>query len=279
METIIVDGQKLAEKIEGQVKQAVGNLSRPPSLHTIIVGDDPSSQTYVAKKEAACQRCGIGFQKHQLPSTAAEAEITALIQQLNRQSEVGGILVQLPLPSSLDKNRILSAIDPGKDPDCLTPTNLGRLVTGDYLVAPATAAAVMEILQEYKVEIKGKDAVVIGRSQIVGLPIFLMLQQAGATVTLCHSQTLDLARATKTADILISGVGERSLIKPGMVKAGAVVIDCGFSREGKKVYGDVDPQVAEKASLFTPVPGGVGPVTVACLLQNLVALSRGRVTP
>lgn len=279
MTAVKVDGQKLAEKIEAQVKQAVEKLSQPPSLRAIIVGEDPASQTYVAKKEAACQRCGIGFQKHQLPATAAEAEITALIQQLNRQSEVGGILVQLPLPNGLDKDRILSAIDPAKDPDCLTPTNLGRLITGDCLVAPATAAAVMEILHEYKIDPSGKKAVIIGRSQIVGLPIFLMLQQAGATVTLCHSQTPNLASDTLTADILISGVGERSLVKPEMVKEGAVVIDCGFSREGKKVSGDVDPQVATKTSLFTPVPGGVGPVTVACLLQSLVALSRCRVTP
>ncbi|MDP2874101.1 MAG: bifunctional 5,10-methylenetetrahydrofolate dehydrogenase/5,10-methenyltetrahydrofolate cyclohydrolase [bacterium] len=273
MKTTIVDGKQLAEKIEEQVKEAVSQLPQPPALHVILVGDDPASQTYVAKKEVACQRCGIEFQKHQPPVTASEEEIISLIAQLNHDSKVTGILVQLPLPKNLDKNKILTAIDPAKDPDCLTPTNLGRLVTGDYLVAPATAAAVMEILQEHKVEVKGKHATVVGRSQIVGLPIFLMLQKIGATVTLCHSQTPNLTSDTLTSDILISGVGERSLIKPGMVQEGAVVIDCGFSREDKKIYGDVDPQVAAKASLFTPVPGGVGPLTVTCLLQNLLVLA------
>jgi len=272
MKTQIVEGQRLAEKIEQLVATKLRGKKPQPSLHVVLAGTDLPSQIYIQKKEEACRRVGLSFQLHYLGEQASEAEVVALVKQLNQDSQVTSILLQLPLPPKMAKEEILEALDPEKDVDCLTPTNWGRFLTGHPRVIPATAGAVEEILRFYQVEVAGKKAVVVGRSQIVGLPVFISLQQMGATVTLCHSQTCDLGKETQLADILVTGVGERGLIKPGMIKEGAAVIDCGFSRQGKQVFGDVDPQVAVKAGLWTPVPGGVGPVTVACLLQNLLKL-------
>ncbi len=270
-----LDGKKLAEKIENLVKKEARNLSPLPNLHVILAGNNLPSQIYVKKKEEACRRLGFGFYLHYLPTESTERQLLDLINQLNEDQTATGVLVQLPLPINWSKEEAFNSLNPAKDVDCLTPTNLGRFMIGQPLVTPATARAVEEILRGNGVETTGKNAVVVGRSQVVGLPVSILLQQMDTTVTICHSRTERLVEYTSKADIIVTGVGEKYLIKPEMVREEVVIIDCGFSRDGGKVFGDVDPRVAEKASLFTPVPGGVGPITVACLMQNLLTLAKG----
>ncbi|MEB3274805.1 MAG: bifunctional methylenetetrahydrofolate dehydrogenase/methenyltetrahydrofolate cyclohydrolase FolD [Prochlorothrix sp.] len=264
--------QSLADRVQAQQVQA----GRAPGLAVIMVGDNPASAVYVRNKEKACEKVGItSFGKH-LPANATEADVAALIDSLNQDDRVDGILVQLPLPEHLDAVALLHRIDPAKDADGLHPLNLGKLVRGELGLRSCTPAGVMELLQAYNLDCMGKKAVVVGRSILVGKPLALMLLEKNATVTIAHSHTRDLAAVTREADILVAAVGIPGLIRPEMVKPGAIVVDVGINRVERPdgsygLAGDVDfGAVAPVASWITPVPGGVGPMTVAMLLQNTV---------
>jgi methylenetetrahydrofolate dehydrogenase (NADP+) / methenyltetrahydrofolate cyclohydrolase len=281
----ILDGKSLAQKIQQQLQQQIQTLQpqikRPPGLAVLMVGDNPASAAYVNNKEKACAKVGItSFGKH-FPISTTQAELEAVILELNRDDRVDGILVQLPLPEHLDAIALLHKIDPTKDADGLHPVNLGKLVRSETGLRSCTPAGVMRLLQEYNLSVAGKHAVVVGRSILVGKPISLMLLEENATVTIAHSRTPDLPNITRTADILIAAVGKPNLITAEMVKADAIVIDVGINRitdrEGKsRLVGDVDfDSVATVAGYLTPVPGGIGPMTVAMLLENTV-LSYGR---
>ncbi len=276
----LLDGKALAQKMQAQLAEQVQALQvqrgRPPGLAVLMVGDNPASATYVRNKERACASVGIAsFGKH-FPADTPQAELEAVIQSLNQDDRVDGILVQLPLPDHLNAVTLLNQILPEKDADGLHPTNLGRLVRGEPGLRSCTPAGVMRLLQEYEIDPKGKQAVVIGRSILVGKPQALLLLEANATVTIAHSKTPDLGEIARTADILIVAVGRPLLITAGQVKPGAVVVDVGMNRilddTGKeRLVGDVDfKSVQSVASFLTPVPGGVGPMTVTMLLQNTV---------
>ncbi len=276
----LLDGKALAQKMQAQLAEQVQALQvqrgRPPGLAVLMVGDNPASATYVRNKERACASVGIAsFGKH-FPADTPQAELEAVIQSLNQDDRVDGILVQLPLPDHLNAVTLLNQILPEKDADGLHPTNLGRLVRGEPGLRSCTPAGVMRLLQEYEIDPKGKQAVVIGRSILVGKPQALLLLEANATVTIAHSKTPDLDAIARTADILIVAVGRPLLITAGHVKPGAVVVDVGMNRilddTGKeRLVGDVDfKSVQSVASFLTPVPGGVGPMTVTMLLQNTV---------
>ncbi|TAD77918.1 MAG: bifunctional methylenetetrahydrofolate dehydrogenase/methenyltetrahydrofolate cyclohydrolase FolD [Oscillatoriales cyanobacterium] len=282
----LIDGKALAEKIQDQLKadiaQLRGDRGRAPGLAVLMVGDNPASAAYVRNKERACERVGIAsFGKH-LPATASQAELTAIIHQLNDDPNVDGILVQLPLPDGLDGNALLLEIAPDKDADGLHPANLGRLVRGEPCLRSCTPAGVMEMLRDAGVDPAGKKAVVVGRSILVGKPIALMLLEANATVTIAHSRTPDLAAVCREADILIAAVGRPLMLGPDHIKPGATVIDVGINRitdeTGKgKLVGDVDfDRVLDVAGAISPVPGGVGPMTVTMLLANTVESYRRR---
>ncbi len=276
----LLDGKTLAEKIQIQLTAQVQALQaknqRPPGLAVLMVGDNPASAAYVRNKERACARVGIAsFGKH-FPAETTQAELAAVIDALNQDDRVDGILVQLPLPDHLDSVALLNQIHPDKDADGLHPTNLGRLVRSESGLRSCTPAGVMRLLEEYDINPSGKHAVVIGRSILVGKPMALLLLEANATVTIAHSKTPDLSAIARTADILIAAVGRPFLITAAMVKPGAVVVDVGMNRitdaDGKsRLVGDVDfDSVQSVASFLTPVPGGVGPMTVTMLLQNTV---------
>lgn len=275
----ILDGKALAQKIQIQLKERIQALEpkigRPPGLAVIMVGDNPASAVYVRNKERACEKVGIAsFSRHFTTQTSYE-ELKQVIEALNQDSRVDGILVQLPLPDHLDAVTLLHTIHPDKDADGLHPTNLGRLVRTEAGLRSCTPAGVMRLLQEYKIELSGKHAVVVGRSILVGKPLALMLLEENATVTIAHSRTQDLGSITRQADILVAAVGRPNLIAADMVKPGAVVIDVGINRVEKdgeaRLVGDVDFRaVAEVAKYITPVPGGIGPMTVAMLLSNTV---------
>jgi methylenetetrahydrofolate dehydrogenase (NADP+) / methenyltetrahydrofolate cyclohydrolase len=276
----LIDGKAVSQRIQAelhhQVERLAAQKNRPPGLAVLMVGDNPASAAYVRNKEKACAAVGIAsFGKH-FPASATQTELEQAIQALNQDDRVDGILVQLPLPEHLDSVALLNQIHPDKDADGLHPINLGRLVRGEPGLRSCTPAGVMRLLQAYQIEPKGKHAVVIGRSILVGKPQALMLLEADATVTIAHSKTPDLATITRTADILIPAIGRPNLITAEMVKPGAVVIDVGINRvvdaDGKsKLVGDVDfEQVQAIAEFLTPVPGGVGPMTVAMLLWNTV---------
>jgi methylenetetrahydrofolate dehydrogenase (NADP+)/methenyltetrahydrofolate cyclohydrolase len=282
----ILNGTKLASKIILRLKKKVAKMKRKPVLAMILVGDDPASSIYVRRKGVFCARAGIGSKTIKLPKKTSEKKLLRIIGKLNRNKNITAIMVQLPLPKHIDKNKIIEAIDPQKDADCLHPLNFGRFVQNGEaysIVAPATPLGIIKLLEEYKIKIEGKNAVVVGRSNIVGKPIAQFLLNRNATVTICHHHTQNLARFTREADILVVAVGKKNLIKANMVKRGAIVIDVGVNRvgsplfageAGKKIFGDVDfPNVSKKASHITPVPGGVGPVTIAMLLWNTVRLS------
>ena len=285
----VIDGKALAETIQNQLKADIAQLQadrgRAPGLAVLMVGDNPASAAYVRNKERACERLGIvSFGQH-LPATASQAELTAIIHQLNADPNVDGILVQLPLPDGLDGNALLLEIDPDKDADGLHPANLGRLVRGEPCLRSCTPAGVMEMLRAAGVDPAGKKAVVVGRSILVGKPIALMLLEANATVTIAHSRTPDLAAVCREADILVAAVGRPLMLGPDHIKPGATVIDVGINRvtdeAGKsKLVGDVDfDRVLELAGAITPVPGGVGPMTVAMLLANTFESYRRRTAP
>lgn len=276
----ILDGKALAEKIQQELKAKIVTLQpkigRPPGLAVLMVGDNPASAVYVRNKERSCEKVGIAsFGKH-FPATVTETELAEVIYQLNEDEQVDGILIQLPLPPQFDAVALLHKIAPHKDADGLHPVNLGHLVRSEQGLRSCTPAGVMALLDEYNIPLAGKNAVVVGRSILVGKPLALMLLERNATVTIAHSRTKDLAQVTREADILIGAVGQPELIKADMVKPGAVVIDVGINRldlaDGKaKLVGDVDfAQVAQVAQAITPVPGGIGPMTVAMLLQNTV---------
>ena len=276
----LMDGKALAQKIQTQLQQRIQTLQpqigRPPGLAVLMVGDHPASAAYVRNKERDCAKVGIAsFGKH-FPANTSQSELEQAIQTLNQDERVDGILVQLPLPDSLDAVTLLHQIDPDKDADGLHPANLGRLVRGETGLRSCTPAGVMRLLQEYQIPIKGKQAVVLGRSILVGKPQALMLLEADATVTIAHSRSQNLSAITQSADILIAAVGRPGIITAEMVKPGAVVVDVGINQvtesDGKsRLVGDVDFQsVQDVAAFLTPVPGGIGPMTRAMLLQNTV---------
>lgn len=271
-----IDGKALAAKVKRQAAAEAAELRRKPGLAVVLVGDDPASRVYVAGKERDCAECGIESFGHRLPAETSQEELLDLIRQLNGDSRVDGILVQLPLPGHLSEETVINAIAPDKDVDCFHPFNVGRMVTGDPVFLPCTPAGVMEMLDEYDIPIRGRRCVVLGRSNIVGKPMAALLTQRDGTVTICHSRTEDMARYTREADILVSAVGRTGLVTADMVKEGAVVIDVAMNRdENGKLCGDVDfPQVEPRASYITPVPGGVGPMTRAMLMRNILTAAR-----
>ena len=272
-----IDGKALAEKVKEGVRVSAQQLARRPGLAVILVGNDPASKIYVASKRRDCEECGFYSEEYTLPETVPQEELLELIETLNVREDIDGILVQLPLPRQLDEQVVIQAIDPDKDVDGFHPVNTGNLLIGRPGFLPCTPAGVMEMIDEYQIDPAGKQAVVVGRSNIVGKPMALLLLRRNATVTICHSQTKNLKEICLGADILVSAVGREKLITGDMVKEGAVVIDVAMNRnEQGKLCGDVDFEAAgQKASYLTPVPGGVGPMTRAMLMQNtLLAAQR-----
>ena len=277
MTAVRIDGKALAEKVRAQVSQDVRAYGGSVCLATILVGDDPASHVYVGSKHKASHEAGIESRDHRFPADTSESEILDLIAELNAEDGVDGILVQLPRPEHMDEPKVLRAVDPEKDVDGFHVLNAGLLYLGEPHLVPATPSGVMVMLAEHGVELTGKDAVVIGRSEIVGKPMAMMLLAAHATVTICHSRTVDLAAHTRRADVLVAAVGRAGLVTSDMVKPGAVVIDVAMNRNAAgKLVGDVDPGVFEVASLMTPVPGGVGPMTIAMLLRNTLTAAQQR---
>jgi len=270
-----MDGRALAEKVRESVRDEVAELGAV-GLATVLVGDDPASDVYVRGKHKAASEAGIASIDRRLPAETSQDELLEILDGLNRDDDVDGILVQLPLPAHIDSEAILRAVDPMKDVDGFHPFNAGRLFAGHPTFVPATPRGVMALLEEYAVELAGAQAVVLGRSNIVGKPVAHLLLGANATVTICHSRTRDLAAETHAADILVVAIGRPGLVTPDMVKPGAAVIDVGISRTDEGLRGDVAPEVAEVAGYLTPVPGGVGPMTIAMLLRNTVQASRYR---
>jgi methylenetetrahydrofolate dehydrogenase (NADP+)/methenyltetrahydrofolate cyclohydrolase len=272
-----MDGKALAAKVREEVAQEVAELGHV-GLTTVLVGDDPASHVYINSKHRAATAAGIDAQDIRLPAETTEDELLDLLARLNEDDEVDAILVQLPLPPQIDETKAIEAIDPGKDVDGFHPMNAGLLYLGRPALVSATPLGIMRLLAEYEIETRGAHAVVVGRSQIVGKPIAHLLLQAHATVTICHSRTVDLQKHTLDADILVAAAGQLHLIEGDMVKAGATVIDVGMNRTDDGLFGDVDPSAAELAGHMTPVPGGVGPMTIAMLLKNAVAAKRARDT-
>ncbi len=269
----IIDGKKIAgdlrARIQKETQELIAKTGKVPGLATVLVGEDPASAVYVRSKNKTCAELGFKSFEHKLPADTPEEELLNLVQSLNDNPEVNGILVQLPLPDQIDSQKVLETIDPAKDVDGFHPTNVGRLVTGDAKLVPCTPAGIIALLDESKIEIKGKHAVVLGRSNIVGKPVAFLLLQRHATVTICHSRTPDLASVAATADILVAAVGRAGFVTGDMVKQGAAVIDVGINRVDGKLTGDVVfADAAEKAAHITPVPGGVGPMTIAMLMNN-----------
>ncbi|NLT57657.1 MAG: bifunctional methylenetetrahydrofolate dehydrogenase/methenyltetrahydrofolate cyclohydrolase FolD [Clostridiales bacterium] len=269
---VIIDGKAVAKQLRAELAQQVAQMAPAPGLDVVLVGEDPASQVYVRGKIKACKEIGIRSREHRLPGQTTERELLDLLAQLNADKSVHGILVQLPLPGHIDERRILSAVLPQKDVDAFHPENVGRIVSGDYLLAPCTPAGILELLDRYDIPIEGRHCVVVGRSNIVGKPQAILMLHRNATVSIAHSRTADLGGLTRQADILVAATGRAHLIGADMVKPGAVVIDAGITRgESGKLVGDVDFEaVAPKASHITPVPGGVGPMTIAMLMKNTV---------
>jgi methylenetetrahydrofolate dehydrogenase (NADP+)/methenyltetrahydrofolate cyclohydrolase len=271
----LIDGKALAQRIRGEIAEEVRGLGEI-GLATVLVGEDPASEIYIGLKQKAAAEVGIHARDVRLSSHTTEDELLAEVQQLNADDAIDGVLVQLPLPGSIDEARVIRAIDPVKDVDGLHPLNFGQLVLGRPAHVGATPVGVMRLLEEYDVPIEGARAVVVGRSDIVGKPAALLLLHANATVTVCHSRTKDLGAVTREADVLVVAVGRANVIGPDDVKEGAAVIDVGMNRGEDGVVGDVDPATAERAGLITPVPGGVGPMTIAMLLASAVKAARYR---
>jgi len=271
-----IDGLEVAKSVKDIIRKAVDQLKSDgvqPCLATILVGDDPASQTYVKNKHKACADVGIITVDHKLVNSFSQQEMNSLVDTLNRDSTVHGILVQLPLPSQLDAFSTTSRISPLKDVDCLTPNNVGLLATGRAIIKPCTPSGIMELFAFYKIDLEGKNVVIINRSNLVGKPLYHLLIGQNATVTICHSRTKNLKEHCLRADIIITAIGDRAkfVLTEDMIKEDAVVIDVGISRHEEKLVGDVDYEnVIKKASYVTPVPGGVGPMTVAMLLKNTV---------
>lgn len=270
-----IDGRSLSKKVEEQVKQGVDRLKArkgvTPGLATILVGEDPASRMYVRLKHKACERVGIHAEDHNMPESATQEELMQQILELSSREDIHAILLQLPLPAHLDDKAAMLAIDPSKDADGFHPHNMGKLLIGEEGLVPCTPKGIIRALEEYNVTIQGKHAVVVGHSNVVGKPMAAMLINRNATVSVCHVFTDDLKKFTLDADILVVGTGVKHLIKADMVKEGAVVFDVGITEEEGKIYGDVDfDNVVKKASLITPVPGGVGPMTIAILMEHVL---------
>lgn len=277
----LINGKEIAAAVRAELRADcaafVANHGYAPGLAVVIVGEDPASQIYVRNKARACEEVGFYSEVHRLPAETMQAELDALIDRLNADGRIHGILVQLPLPAHLDEEEITLRIDPRKDVDAFHPFNVGRILLGDPIFLPCTPAGVMELLRRSGIDPAGKRCVVIGRSNIVGKPMAMLLLAANGTVTICHSRTVGLADVTREADILVSAVGRANFVTADMVKSGAVVIDVGMNRDASgKLVGDVDfPSVSPLCSFITPVPGGVGPMTITMLLRNtLVAAER-----
>ncbi len=270
---VIIDGKKVSANVRARVADEVAALKEKginTTLAVIIVGDDPASRTYVNNKKKACAECGIISEEYALPAETTQEELLSLVDQLNKRDDVNGILCQLPLPKHLDSEIVIEAISPKKDVDAFHAVNVGKIMISNYDFLPCTPAGVMEMIASENIDVEGKNCVVIGRSNIVGKPMSMLLLHKNATVTICHSRTKNLAEVTSKADILVAAVGRAKFVKADMVKEGAVVIDVGMNRdENGKLCGDVDfAEVETKASAITPVPGGVGPMTIAMLMQN-----------
>ena len=275
----IIDGKAVSKKVKEDVKVECEQLKAKgitPGLAVIIVGDDPASQVYVHNKEVACEACGFYSVKYALPAETTQDELNALVDKLNKDDKINGILCQLPLPSHLDDKEVINRIDPLKDVDAFHPVNVGAIMIGDYNYLPCTPAGVMELIHSTGIDVSGKKAVVMGRSNIVGKPMAMLLLHENATVEITHSRTRDLAEITKGADILVAAIGKAKFVKADMVKDGAVVIDVGMNRdENGKLCGDVDfEDVKDKCSFITPVPGGVGPMTIAMLMKNTLTAAK-----
>lgn len=279
----IIDGRQISQQVKERVKEQVAALTEKgvqPGLAVVIVGENPASRVYVNNKKKACAECGIVSFEHALPSETSQETLLELVRRLNEDQKVHGILVQLPLPGHMDETAVLNAISPAKDVDAFHPVNVGKIMIGDYSFLPCTPAGVMELLASTGVSIEGKNCVVIGRSNIVGKPMAMLLLHANGTVTICHSRTKELEKICAEADILVAAVGRAKFVTADMVKPGAIVIDVGMNRVDGKLCGDVDYAAVEPvAGYITPVPGGVGPMTIAMLMQNTVTaakLSGGR---
>jgi methylenetetrahydrofolate dehydrogenase (NADP+) / methenyltetrahydrofolate cyclohydrolase len=275
MSATLIKGKPIAERIRAQVAEdvaAIGHIG----LVTVLVGDDPASDVYIRLKHKAAVAAGIDATDLRLPEETSEADLLAKVEDLDADPEVDAILVQLPLPKQIDEAKVIRALAPAKDVDGFHPINAGQLYLGEPTLVPATPLGVMAMLAEHQIELSGARAVVIGRSSIVGKPMAHLLLQQNATVTICHSRTKDLARHTLEADVLVAAVGVPAMVTPDMVRPGGVVIDVGINRTDDGIVGDVDPGAAETAGYLTPVPGGVGPMTIACLLENAVRCARYR---
>ena len=269
-----MDGKALAARVRADVAREVTELDRPVGLATVLVGDDPASAIYVSNKEKACVEAGIEAFHHGPPADISEEELLGLIAELNADERVTGILVQLPLPPQIDEDRVIRSLNPVKDVDGFHPINAGFLLLGRPTLTPATPAGILELLREYEIGLQGADVVVIGRSNIVGKPISLLLLAEHATVTITHSRTTKLAERVRSADVVVAAVGRAEMVTAEMVKPGATVVDVGINRVNGKVVGDVSPDVVDVAGHLTPVPGGVGPMTIAMLLRNTVRAAR-----
>jgi len=265
----IIDGKKLAEKIRKEIKEKVKKLDVKPGLAFVLVGNNPASQLYVGNKDKAGKEAGFYIETHHLPENTDQLKLLNLVDKLNQDRKIHGMIIQLPLPKQIDEKLIIEAILPHKDADGFNPINVGNMLIGNNLIIPATPKGIMKLIESTGVNIEGKYAVVVGRSNIVGKPVSILLQQKNATVTMCHSRTKHLVQYTKQADILVVAVGKAKVIKADMVKKGAIVVDVGTNKVNGRLVGDVDfDNVKKVASYITPVPGGVGPMTIAMLLEN-----------
>ena len=275
MSALILDGKALAERIKGEITNKVLKMDKKPALGTILVGSDPGSIAYVDGKHRDCAQVGIKSIKVNLPESSTTAEVIKAVTELNQNPECTGFIVQLPLPKMVNTEEVLLAIDPNKDADGLNPINLGKFVLGKNTIIPCTPKAILALLTEYKIKLSGTRVLIIGRGTTVGRPLSILLSQKpnNATVTLAHSATSNLPELMKQADIVVAAIGSAHFIKSGMIKDGATVIDVGITRTDQGLVGDVDPAVAQSASAFAPMPGGVGPMTRAMLLNNIIELA------
>ena len=275
----LISGKEISLSVKERVAEEVKDLKKngiEPCLAVILVGDDPASKVYVNNKKKACEFCGIRSLEYLLPADASQEELNSLVEKLNSDESVNGILCQLPLPSHLDEKEVLNLIKPEKDVDAFHPENVGHIMIGDFNFLPCTPAGIMEMLKYENIGLDGKNCVIIGRSNIVGKPMAMLMLKENATVTVCHSHTKNLKEVVARADVVVAAVGKAKFVTADMIKAGAVIIDVGINRcEDGKLYGDVDFEACkEKASYITPVPGGVGPMTIATLMQNTVTAAK-----
>lgn len=278
MSAVRMDGKMVSAKVRGSILEEVNGLKDKgvrPGLAVIIVGEDPASKVYVRNKERACEECGFYSEKYALPEETTQEELLGLIDELNHNPRIDGILCQLPVPKHINEHAIIDAISPEKDVDAFHPINVGKIMVGNFDFLPCTPAGVMQLLEEYDIDPNGKNCVVIGRSNIVGKPMAMLLLHKNGTVTICHSRTKNLKEVCAQADILVAAVGKADFVTADMVKEGAVVIDVGMNRKDGKLCGDVAfDEVNEKASYLTPVPGGVGPMTITMLMKNTLKAAK-----